>query len=62
MKKLLLATTALVALTAGSAGAADLEMKAPMMNATLATSWRGFYFGGAAGMGLLPRSLQILAR
>jgi opacity protein-like surface antigen len=56
MKKPFLATTAVVALTAGSAStglAADWPLKPPdMMNATPATSWGGLYFGGAAGMGL----------
>src|SRR5262245_48537287 len=56
MKKLLLATTAMVALTAGSAStglAADLPLKSPdMITATPATSWRGLYFGGAVGIGL----------
>jgi outer membrane immunogenic protein len=56
MKKLFLATTAVVALTAGSAStglAADLPLKTPdMMNATPTTSWGGLYFGGTAGMGL----------
>jgi outer membrane immunogenic protein len=52
MKRLFLATTAVVALTAGSAGAADMEVKAPMIYAPPVTNWRGLYFGGVAGVGL----------
>ncbi|WP_257170797.1 outer membrane protein [Bradyrhizobium sp. SRS-191] len=54
MKKLLLAATAVMALT-GAASAADLAArpyaKAPMM-APVAPSWTGFYIFGGAGGGL----------
>src|SRR4051794_14327479 len=54
MKKLLLAATALVALT-GAVSAADLGArpyaKAPMM-APVAPSWTGFYIFGGGGAGL----------
>jgi outer membrane immunogenic protein len=49
MRKLLLTTAALVALTAGEGLAADLQrpvMKAPI---EMAPSWAGFYVGGQAG-------------
>jgi outer membrane immunogenic protein len=50
MKKLLLTTTALVAFAAiGSAGAADLPVKAPPMVVAPAFSWSGCYIGGNAG-------------
>src|SRR5215468_10187310 len=48
MKKLFLATTAVVALTATSAGAADLQLANPVPAAT----WRGFYVGATVGTGL----------
>ena len=54
MKKLLLATTAVVVMT-GAASAADLAArpyaKAPMM-APVAPSWTGFYIFGGAGGGI----------
>src|SRR5882757_2721886 len=53
MKKLLLAATALMALTAGSAGAADLAVKAPLYKAPPPVvpvwSWTGCYVGGHVG-------------
>jgi len=50
MKKLLLTTTALVAFAAvGSAGAADLPVKAPPVAPIMAPAWTGFYVGGALG-------------
>jgi outer membrane immunogenic protein len=52
MKKLLLASTALVAFaTVGSAGAADLPVKAPVAPALICPTcnWTGFYFGVNAG-------------
>jgi opacity protein-like surface antigen len=50
MKKLLLTTTALVAFAAvGSAGAADLPVKAPQVAPIMAPAWTGFYVGGALG-------------
>jgi outer membrane immunogenic protein len=52
MKKLLLTTTALVAFAAvGSAGAADLPVKAPPIVAAPAFSWTGCYVGAHAGYG-----------
>jgi len=54
MKKLLLATTALVAFAGiGSASAADLPVKAPPMAPVAAPvfSWTGFYIGGHLGYG-----------
>jgi outer membrane immunogenic protein len=53
MKKLIIASLACVALTAGPASAADLPLKAPVykappMMAPLVT-WTGCYFGGTAG-------------
>jgi outer membrane immunogenic protein len=53
MRKLLLTTTTLVAFAAvGSAGAADLPVKAPPMVATpVAYNWTGIYFGGNFGGG-----------
>jgi outer membrane immunogenic protein len=51
MKKLLLATTAIVALACGSARAADFPVyKAPPPVAP-AWTWTGFYIGGHAGYG-----------
>jgi outer membrane immunogenic protein len=53
MKKLLLAATALMVLTAGSAGAADLAVKAPLYKAPPPVvpvwSWTGCYIGGHVG-------------
>jgi outer membrane immunogenic protein len=53
MKKLFLATTALVALTAGSAGAADMAVKArPLPPPPPACAqFGGFYLGGNVGYG-----------
>jgi outer membrane immunogenic protein len=53
MKKLILATTALVALTAGSAGAADMAVKArPLPPPPPACAqFGGFYLGGNVGYG-----------
>jgi outer membrane immunogenic protein len=54
MKKLLLATTALVAFAAvGSASAADLPVKAPpMIAAAPVMSWTGCYVSGGVGYGM----------
>jgi len=50
MKKLLLGTTAIVALMAAeSAGAVDMPIKAPPI-LTPISSWAGFYIGGAVGV------------
>jgi outer membrane immunogenic protein len=50
MKSLLLTTAALAALaTAGSAGAADLPVKAPPIVAAAVYDWTGFYIGVNAG-------------
>jgi outer membrane immunogenic protein len=52
MKKLLLAATALVSLTAGTAGAADLAVKAPLYKApppVVVFNWTGCYIGGQVG-------------
>ena len=53
MKKLLIASIASFALTAGAAQAADMSMplKAPMAPAPV-WSWTGFYFGGGFGYGM----------
>ncbi len=53
MKKLLIASIASFALTAGAAQAADMSMplKAPMAPAPV-WSWTGFYFGGGFGYGV----------
>ncbi|MGJ4932218.1 outer membrane protein [Bradyrhizobium sp. HKCCYLS2038] len=62
MKKLLLATTAVVAMT-GAASAADLAArpyaKAPMM-APVAPSWTGFYIFGGGGGGLWNADTTIV--
>jgi outer membrane immunogenic protein len=54
MKKLLIATAAAVALaTAGTAGAADLPVKAPPMAAPVVTyTWTGCYLSGGVGYGM----------
>jgi outer membrane immunogenic protein len=54
MKKLLIATAAAVALaTAGTAGAADLPVKAPPMVAPpVVYNWTGCYIGAGAGYGM----------
>jgi outer membrane immunogenic protein len=51
MKNLFLATAAVVALTAGSAGAADLELKAPFARPFVpaCAQFSGFYIGANAG-------------
>src|SRR5262245_65611119 len=48
MKKLLLATTAFVALAAGSANAADMAVR-PAYAPPPAYSWNGWYIGGNVG-------------
>ena len=55
MKKLLLVTTAAVALTA-PARAADLPVKAPPVVAPV-WSWAGFYIGGNVGVAWLDKSV-----
>jgi outer membrane immunogenic protein len=54
MKKLLLPALALVALSTGSALAADLPMKAPAMEpaAVRPMSWTGCYLGAGGGYGM----------
>jgi outer membrane immunogenic protein len=53
MNKLLIATTAAVALaTVGTAGAADLPVKAPPMVAPPVYSWTGCYITGGVGYGM----------
>jgi outer membrane immunogenic protein len=50
MKKIFLATTAIVALAGGAASAADMPMKAPPPRAVAACAqFGGFYIGGNAG-------------
>jgi outer membrane immunogenic protein len=51
MKKLLLATVVAIA-AAGSAGAADLPMKAAPMAAPVTYNWTGCYLGAGGGYGL----------
>jgi outer membrane immunogenic protein len=52
MNKLMLGSTALIAFAAiGSAGAADLPVKAPPMVAAPVFSWTGCYIGAHAGYG-----------
>ena len=67
MRKLLLTTTALVAISGGAAFAADLPSKAvaPMVPAIPYTSWTGPYIAGIVGVGRLnapppTRALLIL--
>jgi outer membrane immunogenic protein len=50
MKKIFLATSALLVMTA-AASAADLPMKAPMMAPAAVWSWTGWYVGGNIGGG-----------
>jgi outer membrane immunogenic protein len=50
MKKMFLATSALLLVTA-AASAADLPMKAPMLAPAAVYSWTGFYVGGNVGGG-----------
>jgi outer membrane immunogenic protein len=54
MSKLLLATAAVAFAAVGSAGAADLPMKAPMMPvvAPVAYNWTGCYLGAGGGYGM----------
>jgi outer membrane immunogenic protein len=56
IRKLLLAGTALITLTAGSAMAADMAVKAPYYKAPPAPtfSWTGIYFGADGGFGWTP--------
>ncbi len=52
MRKLLLTTTALVALSGGAAFAADLPSKAaPMVPAIPYANWTGPYIAGIVGVG-----------
>src|ERR1043166_6833214 len=57
MNKLLVATTAAVALaTVGTAGAADLPMKAPpMVAAAPIYTWTGCYVSGGVGYGMFDQ-------
>ena len=51
MKKIFLATSALLVMTA-AASAADLPMKAPMTAPAAVYNWTGFYIGGNIGGGV----------
>src|SRR5262249_7186633 len=73
MKKLLIATAAAVAIaTAGTAGAADLPVKAPPMVAPpVVYTWTGCYLSGGVGYGMWnqdhflfadPGSIQLTAQ
>jgi outer membrane immunogenic protein len=61
MNKLLIATTAAVALaTVGTAGAADLPVKAPPMVAAVpVASWTGCYVSGGIGYGMWNQDHHI---
>ena len=61
MKKLFLATTALVVLAATSAGAADMYARpayAPPPPPLPVYSWTGLYFGGNVGYRIITPSIQ----
>lgn len=60
MKKLLLGSVAILALSAGSSGAADLPVKAPPMVAPPVPmfSWSGCYIGGHEGVGWARKSFR----
>ena len=62
MKKLLLATFAVAALAAGSAGAADIPMKAGPVPAPLpaCAQFGGFYIGGNGGWGYGDHTFRSL--
>jgi outer membrane immunogenic protein len=49
MKKLLLTIAALAAITAAPSWAADMPLKAPVLQAPPPFSWSGFYFGAHGG-------------
>jgi opacity protein-like surface antigen len=53
MKKLMIASTSLIALVGGSAVAADIPVNAPVYKSVPLTSfsWTGFYIGGHSGSG-----------
>ena len=63
MRKLFLATTALVALAAGSAAAADLPVayKAPLPVRPACANFGGFYVGANVGWRLLRQSAGMTA-
>jgi outer membrane immunogenic protein len=62
MKKSLIAGVLLGALGAGSAMAADMPAKAPMLMKAPApvSTWTGFYFGGGVGYGLSDAEVSVL--
>jgi outer membrane immunogenic protein len=60
MRRILLASAAIGALFAGSASAADLAVKAPMIKAPPpAFSWTGCYLGAGGGYGMYTQEHTI---
>src|SRR5947209_171486 len=53
MKKLVIASTSVIALVGGSAAAADIPVNAPVYKSVppVSFSWTGFYIGGHIGAG-----------